>query len=133
MAKFTSNINKLQRVHNTLAKVIINNKFCSSAEALHQLHWLPIKQRINFKISSITYCILQSGSPHIIFVTHHSLSNTITNTLLRCTSSPTRSSHISTAIGHKAFSFALCSTINMQFYSTPHQACLLYTSDAADE
>ena len=34
----TSNINKLQRVQNTFGKVVVNNKFCSSAEALHQLH-----------------------------------------------------------------------------------------------
>ena len=67
----TANINKLQRVQNTLAKVVVNNKFCSSAEALHQLHWLPIKQRINFKISTITYRILQSGLPSYLSHTIH--------------------------------------------------------------
>ena len=35
----------------------------SSAIALRQLHWLPVKQRIHFKIPTLTYRTLQSGSP----------------------------------------------------------------------
>jgi len=56
-----SNINKLQRVQNTLAKAVIIHQqvlFLSRGPALYQLHWLTIKQRINFKLSSISYRIL---------------------------------------------------------------------------
>jgi len=59
----TSNLHKLQRVQNTLAKIVLNNSAIPSATALQQLHWLPIRQRIHFKIATLTYRILQTGSP----------------------------------------------------------------------
>ena len=31
------------------------SEFNSTMEALAQLHWLPIRQRINFKIATITH------------------------------------------------------------------------------
>jgi len=46
-----------------MAKIVLNNSAIPSATALQQLHWLPIKQRIHFKIASVTYRILQTGSP----------------------------------------------------------------------
>jgi len=45
-----SNLHKLQRVQNTLAEIVLNNSAITSATALQQLHWLPIKQRIHFKL-----------------------------------------------------------------------------------
>ena len=101
----TSNINKLQRVQNTLAKVVVNNKSCFSAEALHQLHWqwLPIKQHIDL-ISTITYRILQSGLPSYLSHTihYHIPSRTVRSDALHFLHVP----RIRTTIGHKAFSFA---------------------------
>jgi len=58
-----SNINKIQRVHNTLAKIVFNDLALPSVSALRQLHWLPINRRINFKIVILTYLALQSGTP----------------------------------------------------------------------
>ena len=58
-----ANLHKIQRVQNTLAKIVLNNSALPSTIALHQLHWLPIKQRIHFKIATLTYRALQSGSP----------------------------------------------------------------------
>jgi len=46
----TANLHKIQRVQNTLAKIVLNNSTLPSTIALHQLHWLPVKQRIYFKI-----------------------------------------------------------------------------------
>jgi len=44
-------------------KLILNNSAITFANALQQLHWLPIKQRIHFKIATVTYRILQTGLP----------------------------------------------------------------------
>ena len=59
----TANLHKIQRVQNTLAKIVLNNSALPSTIALHQLHWLRVKKRIHFKIATLTYCALQSGSP----------------------------------------------------------------------
>ena len=43
---------KLQRVQNMAAKVVLKRgKYTCLKESLHSLHWLPIRSRINFKIS----------------------------------------------------------------------------------
>jgi hypothetical protein len=56
------NLNKLQRIHNTLAKLVNPSHTCSS-DALHTLHRLPVRQRINFKIATLTFKLLQHSSP----------------------------------------------------------------------
>ena len=44
-------IQKLQKVQNSAAKFVFGlSKFSSSKSALKKLHWLPIKQRITFKL-----------------------------------------------------------------------------------
>ena len=43
-----------------------NDSELPSAIALCQLHWLPVKQRIHFKIATLAYCTPQSGSPSYI-------------------------------------------------------------------
>ena len=46
-----ANICKLQRIHNSLVRVVTCSKPRSDAtRLLKDLHWLPIKHRINFKI-----------------------------------------------------------------------------------
>ena len=52
------NIQRLQRAQNTLARVVTGSR-TSSTPLLHQLHWLPIDYRIRYKISTLTYKILQ--------------------------------------------------------------------------
>jgi len=36
---------------------------CPSSSLLFNLHWVPIKYRINFKIATLTYKTLVSGQP----------------------------------------------------------------------
>jgi len=43
----TANIHKIERVQNILAKIVLNNSVLPSTIALHQLRWLPVKQRIH--------------------------------------------------------------------------------------
>ena len=60
------NINRLQRVQNTLARVVASHAFprgTRSSDILQDLHWLPIDQRIEFKLATLTYNILNSSQP----------------------------------------------------------------------
>ena len=52
-----SNLNKLQRIQNSLARVITNtSKYQHITPTLKKLHWLPIKQRIiDYKLCLLTY------------------------------------------------------------------------------
>jgi len=99
-----ANLHKIQRVQNTLAKIVLNNTSLPSATALRQLHWLPVKQRIHFKIATLTYRTLQSGSPSYlsslinINIPHRPLRSSSLNLL-----------HVpltTKAVGRKAFRFS---------------------------
>ena len=54
----TSSIQKLQRVQNSLAGVMLKQPRMSRARTLlKSLHWLPVYQRIKFKVAVVTYKI----------------------------------------------------------------------------
>ena len=57
---FVSNLTHLQRVQNTLARVVAQKpRFCHITPVLSDLHWLPVRHRISFKIATVTYRVLQ--------------------------------------------------------------------------
>ena len=57
-------IMRLQRIQNWAAKVVLQrDKFSSSAEALIILHWLPVKERIDYKILCIIFKCLNNLAP----------------------------------------------------------------------
>ena len=57
-------LNKLQRVQNSLARVVTrSSKLTSSKPLLDKLHWLPVVSRINFKIGTITYKAVHLQQP----------------------------------------------------------------------
>ena len=59
-----TNLNKLQRIQNSLARVITNtSKYQHITPSLKKLHWLPIKQRIDYKICLLTYKTLTNQQP----------------------------------------------------------------------
>jgi hypothetical protein len=66
-----SNILKLQRIQNHLAKLVTQKYHISSSATLQSLHWLPIKRRIDFKISTLTYKLLHSHVPPYLSSTLH--------------------------------------------------------------
>jgi len=74
-----------------------------SATALQQLHWLPIKQRIHFTIATVTYRILQTGSP--AYLSPLINLNTPSRTL-RSASHNFLVPFTNTAVGRKAFRYA---------------------------
>ena len=63
-----SAINRLQRVQNCAARVIMKaNRRSHITPVLKQLHWLPIKYRILYKINLITFHALNFQCPFYIF------------------------------------------------------------------
>ncbi len=57
-------IQKLQRVQNTLARVVTrSSSLTHSAPLRRALHWLPIPYRIRFKINSLTHRLLTAKQP----------------------------------------------------------------------
>ena len=61
------NISRLQRVQNTLARVVINaGSQHSSLSALYNLHWLPVKQRIHYKCAVLTFKTRIKQGPHYL-------------------------------------------------------------------
>ena len=57
-------IARLQRVQNCLARVVTKApRFSRSVLIVKQLHWLPVKFRIHFKICAITFRTLNDNQP----------------------------------------------------------------------
>ena len=58
------NLANLQRVQNSLARVVSQvPKLTHASPLLKSLHWLPITQRITFKMAVITYKVRQTSTP----------------------------------------------------------------------
>ena len=54
-------------IQNQLARVVLQAPWTASATDLRrQLHWLPIRQRIAFKLAAIAYKTRQSGIPEYL-------------------------------------------------------------------
>ena len=63
-----TNLNKLQRIQNSLARVITNtSKYHHITPTLKKLHWLPIKQRIDYKTCLLTYKTLTNQQPTYLY------------------------------------------------------------------
>jgi len=87
------NFKKLQRVQNTLARVVLRaGKFEHITPALIQLHWLPVKQRALYKLALITFNVLQHNNPMYLcdlLTTHNPSHNLRSNPLNTCCLSAT--------------------------------------------
>ena len=60
-------INKLQNVQNTAARIIARLcKYDHISQTLKNLHWLPFEQRIVFKINLISHKVLNGTAPHYL-------------------------------------------------------------------
>ena len=59
-----SDLARLQLVQNTLARVIAQkSRFRRITPVLADLHWLPVRHRINFKIATIAFRVLHFQQP----------------------------------------------------------------------
>ena len=62
-----SQIQKLQKLQNFAAKVVLNKSiFDHATPCLFDLHWLPISFRIDYKIATITFKCLHGLSPQYL-------------------------------------------------------------------
>jgi len=67
-----SNLNKLQRVQNDLARVVLRAPWrCHAAPLLRDLHWLPIRYRIKYKVALMTYKARHSKEPVYLYSLLH--------------------------------------------------------------
>src|SRR5271157_1798825 len=74
------NIARLQVVQNDLARAVLKLPLRASAsQALKQLHWLPIAQRIKRKLATLTYTVCQSSQPAYLreLLTDHTPTRTL--------------------------------------------------------
>jgi len=59
-----SNISKLQRVQNSMARVVTGSaRYANITPVLADLHWLPVEYRIQFKIAVTTFKVLTTCEP----------------------------------------------------------------------
>ena len=71
------NIFKLQKAQNLLARVVTcSPQSCSPRTLLQQLHWLPVKHRIDFKIANITFRTLHCSQPAYLRLSLHACHST---------------------------------------------------------
>ena len=57
-------VTKPQRLQNYATKAILGrNKYDSSTLARHQLHWLPVEEKIKFKMLTLVYKCLNNQAP----------------------------------------------------------------------
>ena len=59
------NFDRLQRVQNSLARVHVTQaaRRSSATDLRRQLHWLPIRHRVSFKLGTITFRAIHTGTP----------------------------------------------------------------------
>jgi len=58
------NLQWLQHVQNNLARVILQSLMSASATDLrHELHWLPVRHSVDFKLATPTFKAKQFGQP----------------------------------------------------------------------
>ena len=60
-------LNKLQRVQNVAARILTGTKRCEHiTPVLHTLHWLPIEQRIKYKVLMLVYKAAHQEAPQYL-------------------------------------------------------------------
>ena len=59
-----STVAPLQRVQNTAARLVLGlDRRAHIAPALKQLHWLPVRQRITFKVATLMHGVFHQNCP----------------------------------------------------------------------
>ncbi|WP_419607217.1 reverse transcriptase domain-containing protein, partial [Thiolapillus sp.] len=114
-------IDKLQKVQNCSARLIFKTSKCTHVSPLlAKLHWLPIAQRIDYKISSLCYDVVSDTAPLYLsdllclYVPSRSLRSSADTRIFRI---PTRKKKFQ---GQRAFSHLGPVTWNKLPYSVRH-------------
>ena len=62
-----SNLARLQLVQNTLVRFVAQkSRFCHIMPIFADLHWLPVRHRINYKIATIAFTVLHFQQPSFL-------------------------------------------------------------------
>jgi hypothetical protein len=78
--------NKLQRVQNNAARIVMESRRSSDATPLlRQLHWLSLQQRVTYKLAVLTYKIRSSSTPQCLSI---HLNSRLRERTLRSSSAP---------------------------------------------
>ena len=120
-----TNLNKLQRIQNSLARVITNtSKYQHITPTLKKLHWLPIRQRIDYKICLLTYKTLTNKQPTYLYNSlsfpSHSVSTRSSDSLVL--SIP----YVRSSLGKRAFS--VIGPTTLEFTPSWHPKLILSTN-----
>jgi hypothetical protein len=100
------NIQKLQRIQNALARVVTGSRRRAHIKpVLRDLHWLPVAQRIEYKIALITHKVLANGQPEYLhsLMTEHKPTRHLRSEHQRLLSKPTG---LTSALGSRSFTRA---------------------------
>ena len=101
-----ASIYRLQRIQNSLARVVMPfvKHHDHITPALKKLHWLPIQQRISFKIATLTFKTLQQKEPSYLheLLTVHNPTRTLRSSSQFLLNIPS----IRSENGRRSFSFA---------------------------
>ena len=102
-----THLHKLQRIQNKAARIIFGLRRREHITPyLHTLHWLPVRQRINFKLLVLIYQSVHHEAPVYLCNDICLHSSTVTNTRMLRSAMDTTRLHIpktSTTIGDQAF------------------------------
>ena len=67
------NFSKLQRIQNTVARIVSGiRRFDHITPVLKELHWLPVRERVDFKIGCMTFKALRNKQPTYLADVLHS-------------------------------------------------------------
>ena len=61
-----STTQKLQQIQSMASKIILRSQYSSTTEALQTLHWLPIVERISFKIITLVHKCIHGSAPQYL-------------------------------------------------------------------
>jgi len=104
---------KLQTVQNAAARVVTGTrKFDHITPVMHQLHWLPVRQRITFKLAMITFKCLRGALSYLDDVCIP-VSSVVSRWQLQSADSGTLVvPHTRTTIGRRDFAVSIPATRN---------------------
>ena len=77
------NLDLFQHVQNSLARVVTPAPLrCTATELQRQLHWLPVRQRVKFKLGTVTYRAIHTSVLSYLAVDmhHHQLLRALCST-----------------------------------------------------
>ena len=119
---------KLQRVQNLASRVVLGQRWrlfdCSKLRLQH-LHWLPVAERISYKILLLTFKRLQDTAPHYLEVERYVPPRELRTEGAGLLAVPR--SRPRTALGHRTFKETACKLWN----SIPSDECrAAQTTDA---